>query len=313
MKNIASMVPVAMRTSSNAASTISHLADSIGAGFKQLMTAGILGTLATLILAPPATADIPPGFTFVRCTGTPLETEPVNHSQSCGGTFGDSAAADLSATSARAAGTALDGTYGGDEVGIDLRFGSSAQSNYYFAIIPSGEFDPSVTVPVRIDSFLTAGTTGTEGDFLDHTYGEADLLVRTGNITDLGLVACSGFGCSDGTATVDGSVVVQLYPLAWNEVSLTASVLLDSLFQSSASALADPFIQIDPAFLSDHPGYSVIFSANVTNGPLAGAPVPEPAAAWLLGSGLLALIARKFGRGSAARGRQGDRYDKTKA
>lgn len=73
-------------------------------------------------------------------------------------------------------------------------------------------------------------------------------------------------------------------------MNVRASIFLDSLFESSASALADPYIRIDPAFLADHSGYSLAFSGNITNGPLAGAPVPEPATAWLLGGGLLALI-----------------------
>jgi hypothetical protein len=69
MNNNTAMVPVTLGASSNAISTISRLADSIGAGIMQLMTAGILGTLATFILAAPAIADPPPGFTFVRCSG----------------------------------------------------------------------------------------------------------------------------------------------------------------------------------------------------------------------------------------------------
>jgi len=180
MKNIASMVPVAMRISSNATVNVSRLVDSIGAGILRFMAAGILGTLAILSLAAPATADVPPGFTFVRCSGPPTDTEPVNHSQSCTGVYGETATADLSGTSARAAGTVFDGTYPDDETGADLRGGSFATTSYYFDVLATGNFGPSVLVPVRIDAFLTTGTIGTEGDFLDHSYAEADLGVSTG-------------------------------------------------------------------------------------------------------------------------------------
>jgi hypothetical protein len=121
-------------------------------------------------------------------------------------------------------------------------------------------------------------------------------------------MSCSGFtfqGSCDGLATVDASAVVDLFPFSRNEVQLRAFITLDSLFQSSASALADPYIRIDPAFLADHPGYSLAFSSNITNGPLVGASVPEPATVWLLGGGLLALIYKEirppFRRERAAR------------
>ena len=42
-----------------ATSAVSYLADLIGTGITRFMTAGILGTLAILILAAPATSDVP--------------------------------------------------------------------------------------------------------------------------------------------------------------------------------------------------------------------------------------------------------------
>src|SRR5258707_9257846 len=293
MKHIKAIVLLPRRTGSNAASNVSRLVDSIGAGFMRLMAAGIVGTLAILSLAAPATADVPRGFTFVRCSGAHTDTGPVNRSQLCTGVYGESANADLSGTSAGAAGTVFDGTYPDDETGPDLRGGSSASTSYFFDVLASGNFDPSVLVPVRIDAFLTTGTVGTEGDFLDHSYAEADLGVSTGFIADLGFMSCSGFtfqGSCDGLATVDASAVVDLFPFSRNEVQLRASITLDSLFQSSASAFADPYIRIDPAFLAHHPGYSLAFSSNITNGPPVCASVPQPPTVWLLGGGLLALL-----------------------
>jgi PEP-CTERM motif len=60
-----------------------------------------------------------------------------------------------------------------------------------------------------------------------------------------------------------------------------------------AQASVDPFIFIDPGFLSSHPGYSVVVSPGIGN--LAPAPpvpgVPEPATLVLLASGVLGLVA----------------------
>ena len=163
MKNNRATVPAMLRADANLASRISHLADSIGAGTTQLMTDAILVLLAAFILAPSASGDGFEGFTRVLCSGAGV-MGPVNHSQSCAGTQGDSATADLAGTSARAAGTALDGTYDEDEG--DHNYGAFAETNYYFVVLAPANFDPFTKVPVEINAFLTTGTTATEGDFL---------------------------------------------------------------------------------------------------------------------------------------------------
>jgi hypothetical protein len=120
-------------------------------------------------------------------------------------------------------------------------------------------------------------------------------------IGELGKSVCSG-DCSGqiateptnptGPSTLDGSWTIDLFPQVTNEVFLSAQIELSSLFQSSASALADPYIQIDPSFLSTHPGFSVVVSDGITNSPRGGgsSTVPEPATVWSLGSGLLVLV-----------------------
>jgi len=63
------------------------------------------------------------------------------------------------------------------------------------------------------------------------------------------------------------------------------------------SAFIDPFIQIDPTWLTAHPGYSLVFDEGVANAPtVALAPVPEPETYALLAAGLAALAARRRNR-----------------
>lgn len=253
----------------------------------------ILHALAALILGAPATADVIRGTTFVKCSGQ-IGTGPLYQSQSCTGIYGETAAADLSGTSARITGTSPSGgTYKDqDDQNPDLRGGGDASMTYDFVILATGNFDPSVPIPVLIDAFLTTSIKGDDRDFLNHSFAEAKLGVSTGIIPDFALQSCSGVAdrnICDGPSTVTGTFTVDLFPLATNTVLLSTSITLDSLFQSSASALADPYIRIDPSFLSTHPGFSLIVSPNVTNSPATvPSAVPEPATAWLLGS-LLAL------------------------
>src|SRR5579859_556163 len=254
----------------------------------------ILHVLVGLILGAPATANgiVGAGTTFVKCSGQ-IGTGPLTQSQSCTGIYGETATADLSSTSVQIAGTTpTTGTYKNqDDTQPDLRGGAAASITYDFVILTTGNFDPSVSVPVLIDAFLTTSTKRDDRDFIDRSFAEAKLGVSTGIIPDLGLSACSGFVDQTcvGPSTVAGTFTVDILPFATNTVLLNTFVGLDSLFQSSASALADPYIRIDPSFLSTHPGFSLVVSSNVNNSPATvTSAVPEPASAWLLVS-LLAL------------------------
>jgi len=182
--------------------------------------------------------------------------------------------------------------------------GALATVEYCFAVVPPEDFDPFLKVPVVISAFLTTGITATEGDFLFHNFARAGMSVSSEGIGELGKSICSG-DCSGqvvteptnptGPSTLDGSWTIDLFPLVTNQITLFAQISLDSLFQSSASALADPYIQIDPTFLSTHPGFSIVVSDGVSNSPREGgsggsSTVPEPATVWSLGLGLLALV-----------------------
>lgn len=53
---------------------------------------------------------------------------------------------------------------------------------------------------------------------------------------------------------------------------------------SAASAYLDPILSIDPVFAAAHPGFSILFSPGIGNGPIVA--VPEPSAALLVLAGL---------------------------
>ncbi|MES2128487.1 MAG: PEP-CTERM sorting domain-containing protein [Pseudomonadota bacterium] len=61
---------------------------------------------------------------------------------------------------------------------------------------------------------------------------------------------------------------------------------------SSSSAFIDPYIQIDPVWLAEHPGYQVDVGSDVGNLPA----VPEPNTAGMFLLGLAAIISTRRGR-----------------
>lgn len=166
-----------------------------------------------------------------------------------------------------------------------LGAGSSATLLYWFSV--QGP-TPNQTVPLLMDVRLE-----TAGD--DAALAIARIIVST-SLQPFVFVgeACSGQTVAecDNDPTLEQTVsllartgsrqdTVTLYAQAQAFVSRVAA--------QSARAFADPYIYVDPAFPDAHL-YQVLVSPGIGNAP----PVPEPAALWLLGAGLLVIQRRRF-------------------
>ena len=79
------------------------------------------------------------------------------------------------------------------------------------------------------------------------------------------------------------------------EISVAVSASAGAGFSAYATATVDPYIFIDPAWLADHPNYSVAVSAGIGNAAPGVAAIPEPQtyAMMLAGLGLLGFVARR--------------------
>ena len=79
------------------------------------------------------------------------------------------------------------------------------------------------------------------------------------------------------------------------ELSVATSTSAGAGVSALARAFVDPYIFIDPAWLADHPGYSVVVSAGIGNAAPGVAAIPEPQtyAMMLAGLGLLGFAAHR--------------------
>ncbi len=255
----------------------------------------ILGMLGAFFLAMPASAASL-ATTQVLCPPSGSWSLPSNGSSTCNDGLGTEAVALLGPTAgyvpvgsapAAAAWGRNDTVVNGQTV---LNWTESKATVTYYFDVTSPVVYPAYTgpVPVLIDAQLTAGVAG---GFLDYNMADAYIYLNYQQLQSAcsGSVNYSAF-CNKPSASLH-SYLVNLSPGTENSVTLTAQIQLNSNSASSAYAYADPIIQIDPAFLSAHPGFSLTFSPNLGT-------VPLPAAAWLFGSGLLGLVgvARRKGR-----------------
>ncbi len=164
--------------------------------------------------------------------------------------------------------------------------GTGAESViYYFQFLSGSGYDYSL-VPLLVTSTLVTSMGG--GGSFNHSNASASY-----SVGGWGQGACSGWGCAGLPATYAGTETIWLGLSSWvYAVSVQVSAEVNSDGPTSAYAFADPYIEIDPAYLNTHPGLSLSFSSNITNSPPNPGPhsVPTPTTISLFAAGLLGLL-----------------------
>jgi hypothetical protein len=101
------------------------------------------------------------------------------------------------------------------------------------------------------------------------------------------LIACSP-SCADEPSSFSGSLGGTVYSNDIAEFGLSLFGQSGGNFSGPGgwSASVDPTVEIDPAFLANNPGYSLIIDPNPSG---TSTVTPEPGTLALFGSGLLVL------------------------
>lgn len=160
---------------------------------------------------------------------------------------------------------------------------AAASLIYYFSV--SGP-DTTIPIPVNISG----------KSILDARSGDLTGQLRSGLVVGAGtLFQFNGF-CAKSIVDVSGicgetdfSGQVDAFALPNADYSIQLSVGVYGQFGGGGNAYIDPFLEIDPAWSVDHPGYSLAVSEGFGNEPLTPSAVPEPSSCALVLSGL-ALI-----------------------
>lgn len=133
----------------------------------------------------------------------------------------------------------------------------------------------NITVPV---DFLVSGSATTSTSYDDEAYVWASLGANAQ------ISACAGGGNCNGplSSSFGGSYSYSVPTNTPIQIQMQVQGLVGILAGPGATftATVDPSVVLDPSF--NTPGYSVIFSADLSPPP----PVPVPAAGWLLLSGI---------------------------
>jgi hypothetical protein len=163
-------------------------------------------------------------------------------------------------------------------------------------------------VPVQVSFALQASGTSIDDNGLaalfittdsaeNNSYTYNGQTIANANPNEVLTIACSPANSNDCYSSVAGAVTYNNVGAGargvetFNVLSNSANeVELEVVAQGGGSASIDPSISIDPSF-ADASQFTLSFSPGVGNTP----PVPLPAAAWLMLSGLggLSVIARK--------------------
>jgi hypothetical protein len=174
-----------------------------------------------------------------------------------------------------------------------LGAGASATILYWFQVV-----GPTVgeLVPILMETSLVTQATA-------ESKALARLIVNTTSGTFEGFEACTDDSCDAASFSETISLSV-LSGSTQDSVTLyaEAQARLNRFANEEAIATADPYFYVDPAFPDAHL-YSIVVSPGVGNTP----PVPQPASAYLMAAGLLALAARMLSGQAGSRTPEGPR------
>ena len=168
---------------------------------------------------------------------------------------------------------------------------ASAIAQYYYAVIGPADVSVPMGINGSIGTFVAGGDPG--GTQTSVT-GQIAYTIGSGGST-VSVKACSTLAAVFPGCTVyptSASLVNAPYTVTANTVQSVISSLGGSTGTSnnasSYSGTIDPIVNIDPTWLANNPGYSLVVSSNFA--------VPLPPAVWLFGSalGLMGAVRRKI-------------------
>ncbi|HTW75840.1 MAG TPA: VPLPA-CTERM sorting domain-containing protein [Steroidobacteraceae bacterium] len=236
--------------------------------------------IAATVSAEAPAATIPSASVEVTAEGgTPILTFGTVNGSGCNGLTGGCESSTASAASN------LDVSTSGSNSGPNpANAAGSADITAFYEIV-----GPAGNIPVTLYISGSASTSASGPD----TEALAYIMYSSG-----ALYTCSSAGSIAGptgpcgsepnSGSLDSVLITNAYTNELFDLSVQVSGSTSGGPGGSFSALVDPVLTLDSTWLADHPGYSLEFSSNVS-------PVPLPAAAWLLLSGLggLGAVARK--------------------
>jgi len=160
-------------------------------------------------------------------------------------------------------------------------FDTVGSIEYDFQVIGGQSGD---AVPVLVDALLSTAAAG-------NSFGSAGILVSVGSSFVQRIACTNPSQCT--AASFDGTLELPMLSGQTGTIDLTVQAASGFPVAGPASAFADPFIRVDPAF-ANAGLYSVVVPEGVGN-----VPVPEPAESLLLVLGLASLACSRTSRRSS--------------
>jgi hypothetical protein len=168
----------------------------------------------------------------------------------------------------------------------------NATLTYQFEIVGPSYNSVPTTVSGTTTAYLTNGTDQTRSIAIASvqiTNSALEVLDSSACITEFNDDApCWGWGIAGSfsqnlslTSNVVYTALISAYANAADPCEI-----IGGCYAVSATASADPYIQIDPAFLAANPGYSLVLSPSVGNIPTSSS-TPEPTSFGLVAAGLI--------------------------